>query len=124
MTFAVRNNDNGGPRKRLERLPSAVFIQRFMQHVLPPGLKRIRHYGLLAPCHRQRKLALCRLALGAPAPVAPVIEAIDAFMRRVAQIDITRCPVCASGHFQVIAAIEPCHARAVQTGPPPTGPPP
>ncbi|MBK7616637.1 MAG: transposase [Burkholderiales bacterium] len=25
------------------------FIARFLQHVLPPGFKRIRHYGLLAP---------------------------------------------------------------------------
>ena len=48
VTFAVRNNEPSGPRKRQERLPANVFIQRFMQHVLPSGLKRIRHYGVLA----------------------------------------------------------------------------
>ena len=26
-----------------------TFIARFLQHVLPPGFKRIRHYGLLSP---------------------------------------------------------------------------
>ncbi len=34
------------PDKRQEQLPANVFIQRFMQHVLPLGLKRIRHYGV------------------------------------------------------------------------------
>jgi hypothetical protein len=124
VTFAVRNNDASGPRKRQERLPAAVFIQRFMQHVLPPGLKRIRHYGLLANCHKQQKLALCRLALGAPAPVAPVIEAVDAFMQRVAQIDITCCTYCKHGHFHAVAAIAPNDARRLWSGPPQTGPPP
>lgn len=33
------------PDKRQEQLPANGFIQRFMQHVLPSGLKRIRHYG-------------------------------------------------------------------------------
>ena len=48
VTFAVRNNERSGLRKRQDRLPANVFIQRFMQHVLPSGLKRIRHYGVLA----------------------------------------------------------------------------
>ena len=59
VTFAVRNNEQDGPRKRQERLPANVFIQRFMQHVLPSGLKRIRHYGVLANCQKKAKLALC-----------------------------------------------------------------
>ena len=48
VTFAVRNNEQAGLRKRQEQLPAHVFIQRFMQHVLPSGLKRIWHYGMLA----------------------------------------------------------------------------
>ena len=48
VTFAVRNNNDGGSRKKLQHLPAGLFIQRSMSHVLPQGLKRIRHYGLLA----------------------------------------------------------------------------
>jgi hypothetical protein len=48
VTFSVRNNEQDGRRKRQEQLPTNVFIQRFVQHVLPSGLKRIRHYGVLA----------------------------------------------------------------------------
>ena len=39
------------------------FIRRFLQHVLPKGLMRIRHYGFLANRCRRRKRALIRAAL-------------------------------------------------------------
>ena len=124
VTFAVRNNNDGGSRKKLQHLPAGLFIQRSMSHVLPQGLKRIRHYGLLANCHKREKLALCRLALGAPEPITPLIETIAAFMQRVAQIDIAACNECRNGCFKVIAAIAPIRpswpaAQPRQTGPPP-----
>jgi len=31
------------------------FIRRFLQHVVPAGLQRIRYYGFLANCHRTAK---------------------------------------------------------------------
>jgi hypothetical protein len=34
-------------------LPIPEFIRRFLIHVLPPGLHRIRHYGLFANGGRQ-----------------------------------------------------------------------
>ncbi len=124
VTFAVRNNEPSGPRKRQERLPANVFIQRFMQHVLPSGLKRIRHYGVLANFHKKAKLALCRAALNAPQPEPVVIEAIAAFMQRVAQVDITCCTCCKTGHFHVTEAIAPNRSHATQASPHQTGPPP
>jgi Putative transposase/Transposase zinc-binding domain len=42
------------------------FIRRFLLHALPPGFQRIRHFGFLANCHRQAKLALCRQLLTSP----------------------------------------------------------
>jgi hypothetical protein len=51
----VRADDSG--EKRVIRIPGAVFIGRFLQHVLPPGFKRIRHYGLLSPAHKRKRLA-------------------------------------------------------------------
>ena len=41
------------------------FARRFLQHVLPRGFVRIRHYGLLANRGREEKLALCRRLLAA-----------------------------------------------------------
>jgi hypothetical protein len=47
VVFTVRANDQGG--KRRQRLQGTEFIGRFLLHVLPTGIKRIRHYGVLAP---------------------------------------------------------------------------
>jgi hypothetical protein len=40
------------------------FIRRFLLHVLPKGFVKIRHYGLLAPCHAKTKLDVARRLLG------------------------------------------------------------
>ena len=45
VVFTVRANDQGG--KRRQRLQGTEFIGRFLLHVLPTGIKRIRHYGVL-----------------------------------------------------------------------------
>ena len=66
VVFSVRADDQGGKRK--ERLAGPEFIRRFLQHVLPSGIKRIRHYGLLASACKGIKLARAKAALHMPAP--------------------------------------------------------
>ena len=41
------------------------FLRRFLIHVLPKGLVRIRHFGLFANRRRETVLARCRQLLGA-----------------------------------------------------------
>jgi hypothetical protein len=103
----------------VERLPAEVFLARFLQHVLPQGFKRIRHYGLMASCHKREKLTACRLALQTPELDQAVRETVDAFMLRVVQVDITHCPHCASGVMHVIEALAPRRIAMPRT----TGPP-
>ena len=73
----VRDNVHAG-KKRIEQLPTSEFTRCFLQHVLPTGFKRIRHYGILANCHKKEKLAQCRLALQMPQPQAAIIESVQA----------------------------------------------
>jgi len=56
VSFRYYDNPDGGKEKVLtldaaNKNRSVEFIRRFMQHVLPPGYMRIRHYGL----HHNRK---------------------------------------------------------------------
>ena len=44
VAFTVRANDQGA--KRLVRMQGTEFVRRFLQHVLPSGVKRIRHYEI------------------------------------------------------------------------------
>jgi hypothetical protein len=107
----VRDSANGN-RKKMMRLEAGEFIGRFMQHVLPGGFKRIRHYGLLGPAHKAANLAAARAALEAPVPDPVVVESVEVFMRRVAGIEWLNCPHCHEGRFQVVQAIPPHLPRA------------
>jgi hypothetical protein len=47
-------------RTKLMTLDAIEFLRRFLLHVLPTGLVRIRQFGLLANRVRKHKLLLCR----------------------------------------------------------------
>jgi len=49
VTFGYKDyRRNGAERQRVMTLATDEFIRRFLLHVLPRGIHRIRHYGLLA----------------------------------------------------------------------------
>ena len=87
------------------RLDGAEFVRRFMLHILPSGIKRIRHYGVLASSCKGIKLAAARAALLMPAPNPVAIESGQAFMARVSKIDVGLCPCCAVGRLRVAAVL-------------------
>ncbi|MEN9437343.1 MAG: hypothetical protein RIR09_1998 [Pseudomonadota bacterium] len=103
VAFTVRADELGG--KRLQRLPGAEFVRRLLLHVLPTGLKRIRHYGVLASSCKSVKLAAARQALQMPVLNPQALESVQAFMARVARIDVRLCPYCKLGQLRVIEAL-------------------
>ena len=103
VRFKVRADQAGA--KRTVALDAQQFIGRFLQHVLPPGFKRIRHYGLLAPTAKTERLALARQLLAMPAVKPQAREDAQAFMRRVAAIDVACCPHCRLGRWRLMQEI-------------------
>ncbi|MEQ1695712.1 MAG: IS91 family transposase [Hyphomicrobiaceae bacterium] len=99
VTFKVKDYRIEGPgRHTTMTLATAEFIRRFLIHVLPKGLHRIRHYGLLANAGRAENLARMRelLAVAASTPeekdnAADVQAAPDAL--------IQPCPCCGGRMF-------------------------
>ena len=96
VTFRWKDYAHGG-KKRKMTLAAEEFIRRFLLHVLPKGLVRIRHYGWMANRCRGERAALCRALLAAE-PAEPVV-AKAADLRR-------RCPVC-GGVIEVVEMILP-----------------
>jgi hypothetical protein len=47
VTFSYRRVGSKRPRKMT--LDAMEFIRRFLQHVLPAGFQKVRHYGFLSP---------------------------------------------------------------------------
>jgi hypothetical protein len=97
-------------RVKVMTVPAAEFIRRFLQHVLPAGLQRIRYYGFLANCHRAAKLALCRqllatassLLLPQPANCRDLLAALTCTNLRL-------CPQCGKAILIRVQFFPPCH---------------
>src|SRR6266436_1105774 len=60
VTFTYRDYRHGSQRKELT-LSALEFIRRFSLHILPPGLVRIRHYGILGNNRRKRDIEAARV---------------------------------------------------------------
>ena len=54
-----------GSKQKVMTLPVDEFLRRFLIHVLPKGLVRIRHFGLFANRRRSASQMRCRQVLGA-----------------------------------------------------------
>jgi len=119
VCFRMHDAANGN-RKKAVRMEAGEFISRFMQHILPTGFKRIRHYGLIGPAHKAANLAAARAALGAPTPHPATVESVEAFMLRVTQLEWLSCPYCRQGRFVVVEIIPPASKQRCPSlrGPP------
>ena len=60
VTFTYRDYRHGSQLKELT-LCALEFIRRFSLHILPPGLVRIRHYGILGNNRRKRDIEAARV---------------------------------------------------------------
>ncbi len=100
VTLDYKDYRDGNRHKRL-RLAGEEFVRRFLLHVLPRGLMRVRHFGFLANRGKREKLTRIRQALEeyAPdhSPDYPQPPAPD-----------YPCPQCREGRLLVIAQIAPC----------------
>jgi hypothetical protein len=89
VSFRWRDYAHGG-KKKVMTISADEFLRRFLLHVLPGGLVRIRHFGLFANRRRETALTRCRQLLGTTACAD----------RPDADIQL-RCPAC-SGVMLVV----------------------
>jgi hypothetical protein len=79
-------------------LSDEEFIRRFLQHVLPKGYVKIRHYGLMAlmaPSNATTKLETARTLLGGEPPqTVPQDESWAELLERLTGEDPMKCPQC------------------------------
>ena len=85
-------------KQRQLTLTGEEFVRRYLMHIVAKGFMRIRHYGYLANCCRQKRLAQIRRSLEAP----PLEKASEK-----QECPPVRCPVCHTGHLVWIAELLP-----------------
>jgi hypothetical protein len=81
-------------------LEAEEFLRRFLVHILPPGFRRIRHFGFLSNRHRKEKLALCRkLLTDSVAALLPPPQQSSPLLPALAADSPARCPQCRIGEM-------------------------
>ena len=89
-------------RQKTMTLSAEEFLRRFVQHVLPKGFMKIRHYGLLANRQRAAKLKLSRRLLLAVTVAAANAAAEPSAANGASTIDpapVPHCPKCGGCRF-------------------------
>lgn len=81
-------------------LTGEEFIRRYLSHILPKGLMRIRHYGFLANCCRVKKLDVIRRQL------PDVVETAQA-TEKEKPLACWHCPVCKVGVLMLVSIALP-----------------
>jgi hypothetical protein len=96
-----------GSKQKVMTVSADEFLRRFLIHVLPKGLVRIRHFGLFANRKRSASLLRCRVLLNAaaaPAQPAPTSQ--------------IKCPLCS----ELMLVIERFTSLQLLSAPPSTAP--
>jgi hypothetical protein len=97
VTFTYKDRQNDNEIKKMT-LDADEFIRRFLLHVLPKGLIKIRYFGFLAHTNKKKDIPLIRKLIDPEATLPEKInESISEMMLRLTGIDISCCPVCKKG---------------------------
>jgi hypothetical protein len=106
VTFRYRPTDDSAWKTMT--LTAHEFIRRFLQHVLPAGVHKVRYYGLWAPANRPllRRVQVALLSCLPPnPPVQPQLPAEPAapgFSRQA-----NACPFCSTGTLLLLRRLPP-----------------
>jgi hypothetical protein len=110
VRFAYKDYRQNGQAKEMT-LEGEEFLRRFTLHILPPGFRRMRHYGILSNARKAKALTQARTALGAAQDLSPVkpqnasARRAEAVRRLFKGLDPQQCPVCKTGHFNCVGVI-------------------
>lgn len=87
-------------RHKQMMLSGEEFIRRYLSHILPKGLMRVRHFGFLANCCRRKKLEIIRQQLPAVAERKDDEETMK-------QAKCWPCPACKVGVLMLMSITLP-----------------
>ena len=112
---AIRHKERESGRWLTMHLAGPEFMRRFLQHVLPKGLHKIRYYGLWHPS-RRKDAARARLRLELDRPTAQTTtteaddEATSASPTSATANAVRVCPCCKQGSLVQIGRLYPKQA--------------
>ncbi len=100
VTFSWCDRENGY-QKKTETIPGTEFLKRFLDHIVPPYFRRIRHLGFLSPRSKKQSLAAIRESLGEGLPEATPLSRAQVLELRFGERSLLRCRDC-GGELQLL----------------------
>jgi hypothetical protein len=96
----------GGARWQTESIDAQTFIRRFVDHILPRGLVKIRYYGILSNRIQQSRLPVCSALIKKQQPMRVVrfnVTVGDEMMKNVCADTAHTCSACRQGRLKIVA---------------------
>lgn len=112
----IRHKERASGRWLHTRLLGHEFMRRFLQHVLPKGLHKVRYWGLWHPSQRSRAerarllLQLDRPAVPSSKSKADEVDAATASSTPGATETVRMCPSCKEGRLVEVGRLYPRQA--------------
>ena len=111
----IRHKDRTSNRWRTTRIPGHEFMRRFLQHVLPKGLHKVRYFGLWHPARRKhaaRARLLLLLDRQTTQPRGRIgADAADPSANPKTSDDPRVCPCCRKGLLMFVRQLSPKRAQ-------------
>jgi hypothetical protein len=112
---AIRHKHRKSNRWRITRIPGQEFMRRFLQHVLPKGLHKVRYFGLWHPARRKdaaRARLLLLLDRQTTQPRGRIgADAADPSANPKTSDDPRVCPCCRKGLLMFVRQLSPKWAQ-------------
>ena len=112
---AIRHKHRKSNCWRITRIPGQEFMRRFLQHVLPKGLRKVRYFGLWHPTRRKdaaRARLLLLLDRQTTQPRGRIgADAADPSANPKTSDDPRVCPCCRKGLLMFVRQLSPKWAQ-------------
>lgn len=93
VTFSWYDRENGY-KKKTKTIPGTEFLERFLDHIVPPYFQRIRHMGFLSNRNKKQSLTTIRQSLGASTVLHPKLSRAQILEARFGVRSELKCPHC------------------------------
>jgi len=106
VTFSWKDRAHGGLVKT-DTLSGVEFVRRYLRHVLPAGLKAVRHYGF---CHPAAKAQRERIAFHTGLPLRVGATVAERTPLLTPSLAVPTCPCCGQP-MKCVLRVPPTWAR-------------
>lgn len=100
VTFSWRDRENSY-QKKTRTIPGVEFLERFLDHIVPPYFRRIRHLGFLSSRNKKQSLAAIRESLGEELVQPTPLSRAQVLELRFGERSLPRCRNC-GGELQLL----------------------